>query len=204
MKNLRGIIVLLALAVSASSYANVVGVSAHPFALKNKFVTTEITGNFSANSGMGVQARYFQKINSNINVDAGFGFAGGNRSSRILLGADYLLYPDYKRQPRISVKATFEKLKEAKINRDAMGLTPIISKGFAINKHEVFPFLAIPMKLSLDSESKKYKTVSSLAFGVTGRVPLKGYKHITGNIEANLNIDKSYSGLFMGVALPLN
>ncbi|MDA9793051.1 hypothetical protein N9B72_00560 [Bacteriovoracaceae bacterium] len=203
MKDLRWILVLVAATLSFASFANVVGVSTHPFTLKNKVITTEVTGNFSGGSGVGVQGRYFQRINQDLNVDAGFGISGGERSSRIFLGADYLLYPDHNKQPRISMKGTFEKLREFEASYTALGLTPTVSKGFVFWGNEAFPFVALPIKLGLDSDTSRYQTISSLAMGITGRLPINGYRHLIGNIEANLDIKNSYTGLYFGVSYPI-
>jgi hypothetical protein len=203
MRNLRGILVILTVVLSTASFANVVGLSTHPFTLKNKVLSTELTGNFSSGSGMGIQARYYQKINQDLNVDAGFGIASGERDQRIFLGADYMFYPDYKNQPRVSLKGTFERMSEFNVNYNALGLTPTVSKGFTFWGKEAFPFVALPIKLALDSDRDSYETISSLAFGITGRLPFEGYKHLVGSIEGNIDIDSSYTGLFVGVSYAL-
>ena len=202
MKNLRRILVLLSV-LPLASMANTVGVSAHPFVLKNKAVQTEFTGNFSGGSGVGVQARYIHKINQDLRLDGGVGIQAGERSSRVILGADYLLYPDHRNQPRISMKGTYERLREYSRAIDAIGITPTISKGITIGGNEAFPFIALPVKLKLDSDSQSYERSTSLAMGMTGPLPIKGYRHLIGNIETNVDIKNSYTGLYMGVTYPI-
>lgn len=200
MTNLRGILLVFSMLLASASFANVVGLSTHPFTLKNKVLSTEFTSNLSAGSGFGVQARYYQKINQDLNVDAGFGLAGGERESRMFVGADYMLYPDYQNQPRVSIKGTYERNRDFGVTYNSLGLAPTVSKGFTFWGHEAFPFVALPVKLALDSDRSRYETVSSLAMGITGRLPIEGYKHLVGSIEANLDIDNSYTGLFLGVS----
>ncbi len=188
---------------SASAFSNVVGVSAHPFQMQARAIQTEFTSNLSSGSGFGVQARYFQRLSRDFNLDAGFGLAGGERSSRIFLGGDYMLLPDYDAQPRVSIKTIYERTRDFGVNRDNLGIAPTLSKGFSFWGNEAFPFVALPVKLSLDDATNSYQTVSSLAFGITGRLPIEGYKNLIGNIEANLDINNSYTGLLMGIAYPL-
>ncbi len=40
--------------------------------------------------------------------------------------------------------------------------------------------------------------------GITGKVPVEGYGHLTANLEGMLNLKDSYSGLYMGLAFPMN
>lgn len=202
MKNLRRILVFLSL-LPVASYANTVGVSAHPFVLKNKAIQTEFTGNFSGGSGVGVQARYVHKLNQDLRLDGGFGLQAGERTSRIIMGADYMLYPDHRNQPRISLKGTYERLREFSRNVDAIGITPTVSKGVTIGGNEAFPFIALPVKLRLASDTSTYERETALSMGMTGPLPIKGYRHLIGNIEANLELENSYTGLFMGVTYML-
>ena len=50
---------------------------------------------------MGVQVRYTQKLNK-IRMDGGLGIAGGDRSSRMFVGADYEIFLTMK-SSRVSV-----------------------------------------------------------------------------------------------------
>jgi hypothetical protein len=197
------IVSLLAVATSFSAMANVVGVSTHPFQTEKQVVNTEFTSNLSTGSGFGVQARYYNRINRDWNIDAGAGFSGGERDSRFFVGADYMLYPDYDNQPRISFKSFLERTSDFNNSFTNIGVAPTISKGFSFWGHEAFPFVALPVKLGLNSDSKRYDTISSLAFGITGRLPIEGTNNLIGNIEANVDIDNSYTALLMGVSYPL-
>jgi hypothetical protein len=190
-------------AFSFSAMANVIGVSTHPFQAQKQVVNTEFTSNLSSGSGFGVQARYYNRINRDWNIDAGAGFSGGERDSRFFLGADYMLIPDYDNQPRISFKSFFERTNDFNNTFNNIGVAPTLSKGFSFWGHEAFPFVALPVKLGLNSDSKRYDMISSLALGITGRLPIEGTNNLIGNIEANLDIDNSYTALLMGVSYPL-
>lgn len=195
--------IIAALMLVSSAFANVVGLSTHPFQLEKHVIGTEVTSNLSAGSGFGVQARYMHRLAPELNLDAGAMMAGGERNSRFFAGADYMIFPDYDSQPRVSIKSFLERTSEFDRDKNNIGFAPVVSKGFSFWGNEAFPFVAIPIKLSLDSDSSTYETVSSLAFGITGRLPIEGYTKLVGNIEANIDIENSYTGLVMGIGYPL-
>lgn len=198
--------ILLGLITSTLSFgaiASTVGISNHPFLMKKHVVSTEYNNYLNDGSGMGLSIKYLRKLNDKVNVDAGFGFTDGDRASRFFMGTDMQLIPDYGRQPKISIKGLMETetIDGSRIN--SFGAAPTISKGFAFWGKEAFPFIALPVKLSLDTEEKVYKTTTALALGMTGRIPLEGVKNLVGNIEMNVSLRNSYSALVMGVSLPL-
>ena len=92
LMNLRSsyLIVLVMMASNAWSYG--VGQSTHPMRVAQKFLATEFTGIMADGTGFGVQARYTQKINEKIRLDGGLGIGGGERSSRLFVGADYEMF----------------------------------------------------------------------------------------------------------------
>ena len=84
------------------------------------------------------------------------------------------------------------------------GITPVFSKGFSFWGVEGFPYASIPLAISLNGSKKSYETIATLSVGLTGKVPFQGYRHLTANLEGMLNIKDSYSGLFCGLAFPMN
>jgi hypothetical protein len=196
-------IALSALFLSGAAMATTIGMSTHPFSIKKQVITTEFTSYNSNGAGAGINARYLNKINEQINVDAGFGISDGERASRLFAGFDYELFPDYGRQPRTSIKALIE---TADFNGDRLnsfGIAPTISKGFAFWGREAFPFLSLPTRVSLNADENTFETQVALAAGITGRLPIGGYDQLLGNIETNFSLRNSYTSIVMGISLPL-
>lgn len=195
---------LFSLGLSSQVFASYgTGYSTYPLMSDKKFFSTEFTGITSTGGGVGAQVRYGQKINSALLIDAGVGISGGERTNRIFAGADYEVFPDYLNQPRVSVKTTITNAEEFGSRRNILSLAPTVSKGFSFWGHEAFPFVSLPLGLSLESGSKTYETISSINLGITGNLPIEQYSHLTGVAEMIINLKDSYTGLFMGVSFPI-
>lgn len=192
--------------ISTQVFAYGLGLSTHPFEEGKKVITTEATGTLANNSGSGggIQARYYQRVGRDLNVDGGFGVSSSTAARALFVGTDYTFFPDYGNQPRLSLKGTMANVREQDEAKNNLGLTPTVSKGFNLSGHEIFPFLAVPMHVSLDWNDNQYKGASALAMGLTSQIPFDGFEKLTANLEANLNLKNSYSGLFFGVSYPLN
>lgn len=188
---------------SAKAFAYGVGVSTHPFEVKQKVVTTEATGMVGNGSGVGMQARYLQRVNEKFNFDAGAGISTSERSRAIFAGTDYVFYPEHANQPRISLKTNYANTKEFDSTKNILSAAPTLTKGITISGFEAYPFLSLPLGLSLDWESKKYEGTSSLAFGMTGNLPFEGYDKLIGSVEANVNLKNTYNALIVGLSYPL-
>jgi hypothetical protein len=189
---------------SSNVFAYGVGISTFPMMTDKKFLTTEFTGIMNEGGGVGLQARYSQKMNHALMLEAGAGLGGGERSNRFFVGADYELFPDYMNQPRISMKTSLSNAREFDVRRNVLSVAPTISKGFSFWGEEAYPFLSIPMGLSLESGSKTYETVAAMSMGITGHLPIDGYREWTGNLEGTVNLRNSYSGIFFGISYPIN
>jgi hypothetical protein len=194
---------LTASLLSTAASATTIGVSAHPFTMQKQVVTTEFNNYANNGAGTGMTARYFNRINEVTSIDGGFGITDGDRSNRLFVGADFQMIPDYGRQPRISLKGLLEteSLNGDRIN--AFGVAPTISKGFAFWGKEAFPFIALPMKVALNTDTNTYETSTALAAGITGRLPIDGYQKLVGNIETNVSLRNSYSSIVFGLSLPI-
>ena len=198
------IIAMMAMALSVSTFGYGLGVSTHPLKDNQRAVTAEFNGIISNGKGVGMQARYTQKLSELVVVDGGFGFSDGDRANRMFINADYELYPDYIKQPRVSVRGTLERAKEFESSKSRIGIAPTVSKGFNFWGKEAFPFASLPLGLELNRDEKSYEIVSQLALGITGNIPLRGYENILANLETNLNISNGFSSVFFGLTLPIN
>lgn len=199
----RLVLAMTGLCFSLGAAASTVGLSTHPFTMNKKVITTEFNSFLSEGAGMGITAKYFQRISPKLNMDAGVTVSDGDRESIVQAGADYQIFPDYGRQPRVSVKGLLETASIEGNRINTFGAAPTISKGFSFWGKEGFPFLALPLTVSLNTDFGTYETSSALAAGITGRLPLNGFDNLIGNLETNIGIDDSYTAILMGVSMPL-
>jgi len=200
----RVFLLLSFILICGKAFSYGTGIVTHPLEAQKKLITSEVTGVVSNGAGAGVQARYLQKIRREWSFEAGAGFAGGERSNRIFAGTDYEFFADTGYQPRFSTKAYWINSSEFNTRTNNLGVAPMVSKGFMFWDVEAYPFVALPMELSLNSDTKSYEVQSRLAFGVTAPIPVKSLKKFIANLEANVNMANSYSAVFAGVTYPFN
>ncbi|MBT6324817.1 MAG: hypothetical protein HOJ35_02520 [Bdellovibrionales bacterium] len=197
-------LVLISLFICSYAYSYGVGYSSLPMLPNKKIIATELTSIVSSGGGVGVQARYIQALKDDSSIDIGLGIAGGENSSRVFVGYDKEIFPDYGNQPKVSVKASWENTNSGDHRVNTFSISPIASKGMSFWGKEGYPFVSVPLGVTLDGSDNTYLTSLSLTTGVTGRLPIEGYDHITANIEANIDLKNSWSGLFVGFSYPIN
>lgn len=187
------------------AHAYGMGLSTYPLKVETKLISAEFTGITSRGGGIGMQARFTDRLSESGTVDAGLGISGGERSARLFAGYDYELFPDYENQPRTSLKAFVENSKEFNARRNILGLAPTISKGFTFWGKEAFPYLSIPYGISLNGNNNSYSTTLSANIGISGLIPadVGADKQLTASAEAIIGLKDSFSGVFLGVAYPI-
>ena len=210
MKNLRGISLLtLSLSLglgSSAAFGYGMGISTFPLEQDRKVLSAEVTGIVSDGGGLGLQARYTQKLNQSSTVDAGLGISGGERSARLFAGYDYEIFPDYDIQPRTSLKAFIENSKEFGTRKNILGIAPSISKGFSFWGNEAFPYLSLPYGISLDGKRNQYETTLSANIGISGTITseyLTTNRPVTANAEMIVGLKDSFTGVFFGFGYPI-
>lgn len=202
---LRNIALALSLsALTSTAWAYGTGYSSFPLSVEKRMLSTEITGVTSTGGGMGVQARYTQKASEQVTFDAGLGMGSGERSGRLFTNADFEIFPDYMRQPRVAIRAGFEYAKEFDTSRNIFSIAPMVSKGFAFWGSEAFPFVSIPVGMNLNSDNKTYESTISLNTGINGHLPVEGYQNLIGSAEIQLGLKDSFTAVLFGLSYPLN
>lgn len=197
---MRTIISLLFFVIPLSSFASIIGISTHPFESNENLFNAEFNSRFSRGSANGLQLRYLRSFNSKFNADAGFRVFKNERST-LFASATYEIFPDYMEQPQVSIKGFVERTRVRGTNINTFGAAPIISKGYSFWDYPAYPYLSIPMNLSLIEDTDKYEFVTSLTMGVTGEVPIDGFRNVLANLEANLNLRNSASYLALGLSM---
>ncbi|MEI8346802.1 MAG: hypothetical protein WCG27_05005 [Pseudomonadota bacterium] len=186
------------------AWAYGIGQSSLPLPAGKKLISTEASGIVSDGGGVGLQARYVQKLTQPMLFDAGFGVSGGDRSNRLFAGLDYEIFPDYERQPRVSIKTTYENAKEYKYRQNILSIAPTVSKGVSFRGREGFPYIAIPVGLSLENQTKTYQTTAQVNLGLNTPLPLGDFEKLIAHGEVFLNLKDSFSGALVGLSYPLN
>lgn len=204
MRTLKNILIILLLLSLQKVFGYGIGYSSYPLLSTKKLVTAEATGILSEGGGAGIQGRFTHKYSRNLMYDAGIGISGGERNARVFAGVDYMIYPDYKRQPRVSVRTSFENAKEFELRRNIVSVAPTFSKGISFWGTPAYPFLAVPLSMGFNSDTKTYQTMANVSFGLTGKLPFKNYKHLTANLEGTVNLKDSFSAVFLGISYTLN
>ncbi|RLA63969.1 MAG: hypothetical protein DRQ88_00955 [Epsilonproteobacteria bacterium] len=201
---LRSLIIMVLFLNTSGVWASGMGWSMYPILTDKKLLSAEIVGDFTAGGGAGFQARYTQRLNSKMTLEGGLAYTSGERAGKLFLGFDYELFPDYLKQPRISVKGNYSNGKEYEERVNRIDAAPMVSKGFNFWGNEAFPYLAIPMGVNLNSASRTYGFYSNINVGITGKVPWEKYEHLLTQLEAQFNLSNSYSGIFIGLSFPIN
>lgn len=196
------LILLFVFSLPAWSYGT--GYSSFPLMKQAKLISAEMTGITSDDGGIGMQGRYTQKVTPEMTIDGGIGMSGGDRDSRIFVGADYEMFPDYEYQPRISIKAGFENAKEFKTRNNIISVSPTISKGLVVRGHEIYPYFSVPLAIRLNSDSKQYSTTINASAGATTQLPFEGYRKWMASLEATVDVKDSFTGFFAGLTFPIN
>ncbi|WP_127716468.1 hypothetical protein [Halobacteriovorax sp. HLS] len=203
MNKIKFITTLSTLLLTSNAWSLGMGVSSYPMLSGKKLISSEFTGITSSGGGVGLQARYTQKLSSKVIADAGIGISGGERANRFFTGVDFELYPDYSKQPKISVRADLELAKEFGVGRTKLGMAPTISKGFNFWGREAFPYFSMPVGISLDGDTSTYKSTVSANLGINGNLPIESYKHLQANAELQVDVKDSYTSIIVGLSYPL-
>ena len=206
MSKIKSLLIALGAMVPSLSFAYGVGYASYPLQEKKLLLSPEFMGILSEGSGAGIQGRVTFKPNQPFMVDGGFGAGTGEHSIRLFAGADYEIFPDYEKQPRISVKANWEHAREFKQSVNIIGITPTVSKGFNFWGHDAYPYIAVPLALGLHDKTKTYHSRINLALGMSGKIPeqIQGNQGWVGNIETTFSLKDSYGGFLLSLGYPLN
>lgn len=206
MTNFKNVLLALVALTPSLSFAYGIGYASYPLQEKKLLLSPEFTALLSEGAGAGIQGRVSFKPNQPFMVEGGFGAGTGDHSVRLFTGADYEIFPDYEKQPRISIKGFLEHAREFKKSINIIGIAPTVSKGFNFWGHEAFPYFSLPFALGLHDSTKTYHSRVNMSLGITGKIPqeIQGAQQWVGNIETTVSLKDSYGGFFLSLGYPLN
>lgn len=203
--NIKKIVLVFIIMLAQFSLASIVGYSTHPYKTNDKqHLSGEVYSDFSRGSGLGAQVRYSNILNSTWNFDGGLGVSSSdNRRYRLFAGADYMIFPDYHKQPRFSLKGSAEFSDYEDTNLFVLGVTPTLSKAFSFWGKVAYPYIALPTRLGFETSDNRYKFLLSAAVGITSDIPLKGFEKLSANLEASVGLSNTPTSLLLGLSMPL-
>ena len=102
------------------------------------------------------------------------------------------------------VLGLFHQRKEFDVRRNIFTVAPTVSKGFSFWGNEAFPFFSLPVGVNLNGDSKTYETQINANLGITGNLPIEGYRNIMGTVETTVDVKDSFTAFFVGLSYPLN
>lgn len=181
-------ILLLSFFLSFSSFASIVGISSHPLNEEAKVLSAEMTGYMSQRNEMGMGLRYTQEVSRYRILD--FSASGAQDSRGLLAGAgmDFELLSEDISQPRVSIKPYVQYQKFDDQVSNLIGAAPMIRKGLSINGQEVFPYLALPTGMKLDSSTDEFVYYAALSVGASMPFPGADNDQILLSFEGNRNL----------------
>lgn len=175
--------------LSSSCFASIIGVTSHPLSDEARVLSAEMTGYMSGRNEMGAGVRYTQGFNGNLlDVTA----AGAQESRGMILGAgmDLEVLREDMNQPRVSVKPYAQQNNFERQSSTLVGAAPTLRKGIATMGKEIFPYLALPNGVRIDSDSQEFVFYSSLTFGASMAIP-QSQERLVISLEANKNLGAS-------------
>lgn len=189
-------LILLCSVSKVSAYGS--GYSDYPMMKGERLVTGEAIGITSDDGGVGLQARYTHRLSEKGTLDAGAGFSGGDRDARFFVGYDHEYFPDYDKQPRMTIRYSYTNASEFNDTRNILSVAPKISKGFLISGHEAYPFFSLPLGLSLNDDNKTYETIVNANLGVHTKLPFEGLERWVASGEVQIDVKDNFTAFLLG------
>lgn len=177
--------------VPLASVASVVGISTHPLNKSARVLSAEMTGFMSQRNEMGMGLRYTHEVSRHRIMDVSAASGQESRSAIIGGGMDFELLSEELYQPRISLKPFIQYQRFESSTSSLIGAAPTMRKGFSINGQEIFPYLALPTGMKIDSATDEFVYYASMTFGMSMPFPGAQNERILLSFEGNKNMGAS-------------
>ncbi len=184
-------IILVFLVISSVVEASIIGVSTHPLSDEARVLSAEMTGYMSQRQEMGTGIRYTQEAGPNKLID--FSVAGAQDSRGLIAGGgiDFEFLNEDINRPRISLKPFIQYQKFESSSSNILGAAPSIRKSLTVSGHEIFPYLAIPSGMKINSVTSEFVYYAALTVGLSMPFPGAHHDRILLSIEGNRNLGAS-------------
>jgi hypothetical protein len=172
--------------------ASVMGISTHPLNDEARVISAEMTGYMSQRQEIGAGLRYTQETGPQRRLD--FSVAGAQDSRGLMAGGgmDFELLSEDTNQPRVSIKPFLQYQKYESSSTNILGAAPSIRKGLVVVGKEIFPYLALPAGMKIDSVTSEFSYYASMTFGLSMPFPGAHQDKILLSLEANRNMGASF------------
>jgi hypothetical protein len=171
--------------------ASVIGISTHPFKKNARALSAEMTGYMSERNELGAGIRYSHQINRSRILDFTISGAQNSRKMNAGAGVDFELLREDIYQPRVSVKSFLQYQKFEFESSNLLGFAPTLRKGFSLNGHELFPYIATPMGIKVNNVTDEFVSYASVTLGASMPVPKAKNDKILLSLEGNKNLGAS-------------
>ena len=185
---------LLFFLISASTQASIVGLTTHQLSEEARVLTAQTTAYMNQRHEMGFGLRYTHGIQQGQLLDVYAGGAQHSRGFSFGAGMDFELLSDEGAQPRVSLKPFYQHQKFESSKLTNLGAAPTLRKALDILGTNVYPFLAVPMGIQIDSSDDEFVYLASVSFGVSMAIP-NTEERLVVNLEANKNLGAASDSL---------
>ncbi len=187
--------IFILLMVSLPASASIMGISTHPLNRQARVLRSEMTGYMSQRNEMGAGLRYTQEVAKGRLLDANVAGAQESRALTLGAGMDFELQREDVAAPRVSLKPYVQYQKFDGQSANLLGVAPALRKGFVIANQEVFPYLAVPTGLKIDSATNEFVYYASLTIGASMPFPASGTDRVLLSLEGNKNMGAASDSL---------
>ncbi len=187
--------ILLVFLLPLSSFASIMGISAHPLNRQARVLSSEMTGYMSQRNEVGAGLRYTQEVAKGRLLDASVAGAQESRALTLGTGLDFELQREDVSAPRVGLKPYLQYQKFDGESANLLGVAPSLRKGFVLSNQEFFPYLAIPTGLKIDSATNEFVYYASLTVGASMPFPSSGTDRVLLSFEGNKNMGAASDSL---------
>jgi hypothetical protein len=180
---------LLVLMNVSSAFAQLIGQNTMRMADQDKAFFAETGGYLNRGAGMGAQFRFLARTTEMTKFDVVAGAFDGRRTSRIFIGFEQELFESF------SVKEFIGNDNQFGESFYSAGFAPIAHFPAILGSVEFFPYVSLPLKMVMNSNTNVYSWTTIAAFGLNAPLNLDWHASAEGNVD----LSGGASSVMMGV-----
>jgi hypothetical protein len=152
---------------------------------EGRVLSAEMTGYMSQRNEVGAGLRYTHEVARDRVLDVSAAGAQDSRALTLGAGLDFELQREDVSAPRVALKPYVQHQKFEAQTAGLLGVAPSLRKGLAVAGQEVFPYLAVPTGLKIDSATNEFVYYASLTLGASMPFPAAGTDRVLLSLEGN-------------------